>query len=416
MEYSAVGPPLEWRRQVSRSVHITTLKGATIVAVPTAGQETRRATINDVARLAGVSRSTVSNALNHRRGRLAKETADRIQDAAKALRYVPDGLARQLRRGHADTIGLIVPSVANPFWGEFVRAVEEAALRRNFSVLVGSSDRSLERERAYMETMYQQGIRTMVFGSSPVSVDHLAAAAELGLFIVAFDRRLYKGDSARIDCISVDNIRGSAMAVQALLDLGHRRIGFISGPIKTASRKDRFAGYRSTLATAGIKLDRNWVWEGSKESAFGDAEGAELGRAGAFALVTQQDPVTAIVAINDMYALGAYAGARTAGLRVPDDVSIVGFDDIVFASLIEPALTTVRQPVRLMAEAAVDRLVVRLREGEEGAPLRMEFLPELVMRASTAPPPASKAASARPNGVRRRPGGFPAAKRGSRDG
>ena len=215
------------------------------MAVPTAGQESRRATINDVARLAGVSRSTVSNALNHRRGRLAKATADRIQDAAEALRYVPDGLARQLRRGHADTIGLIVPSVANPFWGEFVRAVEEAALRRDFSVLVGSSDRSLERERAYMDTMYQQGIRTMVFGSSPVSVDHLAAAAERGLFIVAFDRRLYKGDSARIDCVSVDNIRGSAMAVNALLDLGHRRIGFISGPIKTASRKDRFAGYRS---------------------------------------------------------------------------------------------------------------------------------------------------------------------------
>ena len=231
----------------------------------------------------GSAEDTVSNALNHRRGRLAKATADRIEEAAKTLRYVPDGLARQLKRGHADMIGLIVPSVANPFWGEFVRAVEEAALRRNFGVLVGSSDRSLERERAYMETMYQRGIRTMVFGSSPVSVDHLAAAAERGLFIVAFDRRLYEGDSARIDSISVDNTRGSAMAVQALLDLGHRRIGFISGPIKTASRKDRFAGYRSTLATAGIKLDRNWVWEGSKESAFGDPEGAELGRAGALA-------------------------------------------------------------------------------------------------------------------------------------
>jgi transcriptional regulator with XRE-family HTH domain len=134
------------------------------VTVPTAGQEIKRATIDDVARLAGVSRSTVSNALNHRTGRLAEATAHRIQEAAKTLRYVPDGLARQLKRGHADMIGVIVPSVANPFWGEFVRAVEEAALRRNFGVLVGSSDRSLHRERAYMETMYQQGIRTMVFG------------------------------------------------------------------------------------------------------------------------------------------------------------------------------------------------------------------------------------------------------------
>ena len=124
----------------------------------TDGQEGKRATITDVARLAGVSRSTVSNALNQRPGRMARATAERIEEAAKALRYVPDGLARQLKRGHADIIGLIVPSVANPFWGEFVRAVEEAALRWNFGVLVGSSDRLLQRERVYMDTMYQQGI------------------------------------------------------------------------------------------------------------------------------------------------------------------------------------------------------------------------------------------------------------------
>ncbi len=360
------------------------------MAVPAERETTKRATIGDVARLAGVSPSTVSNAFNKRSGRMAQATAERIHEAAKTLRYVPDGLAIQLKRGHADTIGLIVPSVANPFWGEFVRAVEEAALRRNFGVLVGSSDRSLERERAYTDAMYQQGIRTMIFASSPVSVDHLASLADRGIFIVAFDRRLYKGDSAKIDCVSVDNVRGSAIAVKALLDLGHRRIGFLSGPIKTASRKDRFAGYRSTLASAGIKLDRTCVWEGTKDSAFGDPEGADLGRAGAFALVSQPNPVTAILAINDMYALGAYAGVRAAGLQVPSDVSIIGFDDIVFASLVEPALSTVRQPVRLMADAAVDRLVVRLREGEGTGHLRMEFHPELVMRSSTTVPRSAK--------------------------
>ena len=366
------------------------------MAVSTEARESKRATIGDVARLAGVSRSSVSNALNNRPGRMAPATADRINEAAKELRYVPDGLARQLKRGHADMIGVIVPSVANPFWGEFVREVEEAALRRSFGVLVGSSDRSQERERAYMETMYQQGIRTMVFGSSPVSVDHIASLAERGLFIVVFDRRFYKGESPRIDCISVDNVRGSSMAVKALLDLGHRRIGFISGPIKTASRKDRFAGYRSALASAGIKLDRSCVWEGAKDSAFGDPEGADLGREGAFALATQPDPVTAIVTINDMYALGAYAGVRSAGLQVPDDISIIGFDDIVFARLVEPALSTVRQPIRQMAEAAVDRLIVRLREGETGSQLRMEFLPELVMRSSVTAPRKGKIPEARP--------------------
>jgi DNA-binding LacI/PurR family transcriptional regulator len=368
-----------------------------IVAGSPEGSQTKRATLDDVARLAGVSRSTVSNAFNKRYARMAPATADRIQEAAKALRYVPDGLGRQLMLGHAEMIGLIVPSVAYPFWAEFARSVEEAAFRRGFGVLVGSSDRSLERERVYMETMFRQGIRTMVFASSPVSVDHLASFAGRGMFIVAFDRRVYEGATAGVDCISVDNRRGSAMAVKALLDLGHRRIGFVSGPIKTASRKDRFAGYRTALASAGVKLDPDWVWEGTKDSFFGDPEAADLGRAGALALATQPDPVTAIVALNDVYAVGAYAGVRAAGLNVPNDISIMGFDDIFFASLVEPALSTVRQPIRLMAEAAVDRLVIRLREGGEGAQLRTEFLPELVMRSSTTTP---RAASAAPTGRR----------------
>jgi DNA-binding LacI/PurR family transcriptional regulator len=354
------------------------------------GHRAKRATIKDVARLAGVSQSTVSNALNDRSGKMAHETADRIRSAIDALGYVPHGAARQLRRGYANIIGVLVPSVANPFWGEFVQAVEEAAFPLGFGVLVGSSDRSRERERAYAEAMYQQGIRTVIFASSPVSLEHLAALARRGLFIITFDRRFHEGDFANVDCVTVDNVHGSAMATQHLLDLRHRRIGFLSGPIETESRNDRYDGYRVALAAAGIAPQRTWLWEGSSGRGrdLGDAAAADLGMAGAMELLSRPEPVTAIVAINDMYALGAYAGVRSAGLKVGSDVSIVGFDDIVLAGLVEPGLSTIRQPIRLMAKSAVDLLVGRLHpDTDAGHVAAGDFKPELVVRTSTGPPP-----------------------------
>jgi DNA-binding LacI/PurR family transcriptional regulator len=354
------------------------------------GQEAKRATIKDVARLAGVSLSTVSNALNDRSGKMAQETADRVRSAIDALGYVPHGAARQLKRGYANIIGVLVPSIANPFWGEFVRAVEEAAFPLDFGVLVGSSDRSRERERAYAESMYQQGIRTVIFASSPVSLEHLGELARRGLFIVTFDRRFHEGDFANVDCVTVDNAYGSTMATQHLLDLGHRRIGFLSGPIETESRKDRHDGYRAALAEAAIAPRPSWLWEGLGDGsgAFGDAAAADLGRVGALELLSRPEPVTAIVAVNDMLALGAFAGVRAAGLKVGSDVSIVGFDDIVIAGLVEPGLTTIRQPIRQMAESAVDLLVGRLHPDADGRRVVPgDFKPELVVRGSTGPPP-----------------------------
>ena len=344
-------------------------------------------TIADVAKLAGVSRSTVSNVLNGRHKRLTPATAARVQEAFRALGFVPDEVARQLRRGHAKTIGLLVPSVANPFWGEFVRAIEEAARPFGHSVLAASTDRDPAREQSYTEAMYRQGIRAIIFGSSPLSISHLSSLVERNLHILVFDRRSRNGDLDAVDCVSVNNGLGGRLATEALVDLGHSRIGFISGPIKTASRRDRFAGYKRALRAAGIEYDPARVWAGSGKSAFGDPEAPELGRVGARALLTAGSGITAIVAVNDMYALGAYAGIRSVGLAVPNDVSVIGFDDIALTTLVEPPLSTVRQPVWEMAEAAVERLVACLADDAGDQPLRAEFAPELVMRGSTATVP-----------------------------
>lgn len=342
-------------------------------------------TIVDVARLAGVSRSTVSNVLNGHHKRLSPATAARVQEAFKALGFAPDEVARQLRRGHAKTIGLLIPSVANPFWGEFARAIEEAARALGHSVLAASTDRDPAREQSYTEGMYRQGIRALIFGSSPVSISHLSSLVDRNLHVLVFDRRFRNGDIDAVDCVSVNNGLGGRLATEALLSLGHSRIGFLSGPIKTASRRDRFAGYKRALRAAGIDYDPARVWAGSRKSAFGDPEAGELGRVGARALLTSGSGITAIVAVNDMYALGAYAGIRSVGLAVPNDVSVIGFDDIALTTLVEPPLSTIRQPVWEMAETAVERLVACLADDAGDKPLRAEFAPEFVMRGSTAP-------------------------------
>lgn len=351
----------------------------------------RDVTIHDVARLARVSPSTVSNLLNGRHDRMQPATRQRVQQAIDRLSYTPSRLARQLKMGYAPNIGLIVPSVANPFWGAVARAVEEAALVHGFRVLLGNSERDVERELSYAEEMWAQGICGIIFGSSPLSLAHLLGLVERGLYIVAFDRQTQRGDRLDIDSVAIDNVRGARLATEHLLALGHRRIGLLSGPIRTVSRMDRLEGYRSALAEAGLTFDPRLVWEGVANSAFGDPEGAQLGRSGAREILSMPDRPTALLAINDMYALGAYAGARDLGLRVPAMVSIVGFDDLVLADIVDPPLTTVRQPLQEMTRVAVERLISYLERKTADTPAHLSFEPALIVRDSTAPAPAETA-------------------------
>jgi DNA-binding LacI/PurR family transcriptional regulator len=189
-----------------------------------------------------------------------------------------------------------------------------------------------------------------------------------------------------IDSISVDNVRAAQLAVEHLIALGHRRIAFLSGPIRTVNRLQRLEGYRRALMNANIEINPSLIWEKALESSFGDTEGVELGRQGAQELCQHPQRPTALAAINDMYALGAYAGARDLGLRVPDDLSIVGIDDIVLAQVVDPPLTTVRQPLDEMAASAVETLIKRIKHKSDDAPQHLTFAPELVVRKSTAKP------------------------------
>ena len=343
--------------------------------------------IHDVARVAGVSASTVSNVLNGRDNRMRAETKARVLAAISELRYMPNVVARQLKSGQNRTIGLIVPSVANPFWGALAYRIEHAAKSFGYKVLMCNAERDPMVEARYAETLLGSGVRGVILSSSPLTLEHLRDLVERGLVVAAFDRRSQGAESVIACSVSIDQEFGSRLAAQHLIGLGHRRIAFLSGPIGTSSRIGRRNGLKAALARAGLELDPDMIWSGGGIVGYGDAEGAELGRIGIRELLSHNDPPTGILAVNDMYALGAYAGARDLGFRVPEDLSVVGFDDISLADIVQPALTTVRQPLPAMASAAVEGLI-HLLEGKDlpKEKAHVSATPELIVRASTAPP------------------------------
>ncbi len=343
--------------------------------------------IREVARAAGVSTSTVSNVINGRDDKMRAETRSRVLEAIQTLRYTPNTAAQQLKSGHATTIGLIIPSTANPFWGAVAHHVERAARQSGYRVLICNAERDPVEEARYAEMLLASGTQAIILASSPLSFDHFHHLMERGLKLAAFDQRV-RDMTGGITCsVSVDQEMGGMLAAQHLLGLGHRRIGVVTGPIKTNSRIGRVNGIRTALSRAGIDLPDSLIWQGGGVIGFGDMEGSELGRVGVRELLSRDEPPTAILTGNDMYALGAYAGARDLGYRVPDDISIVGFDDIVLSEIVQPPLTTIRQPVSAMADTIV-RLLIRHIEQPTGTDAEsfISVAPQLIVRGSTASP------------------------------
>lgn len=342
-----------------------------------------KSTIADVARLARVSTSSVSNVLNGRSRRMRPSTEERIQDAIHELGYTPNLAARQLKTGHSPFIGLIVPSVANPFYGNFARYIEEVALKRGYQVLLGNSGREPEREKKYAEQLWGAGVEGIIFGTSLSQYSHLEDLIKRGMHIVAFDRPSIDDEQIVIDSVCVDNLQTMRLLVRHLTALNHTRIGFVSGPIQTMSRKFRLKGYSKSLEEAGLKFEQSLVWEGVAQN-FGDVSGVELGRQGAHHLLSMPNPPTAIITINDMYAFGVFAGARDLGVKIPDDLSVAGVDNLTLTEVVEPPLTTVEQPLREMAHIAVERLISRMDDTCSEGSEHQVLSPKLIVRASTA--------------------------------
>ncbi|HSS36209.1 MAG TPA: LacI family DNA-binding transcriptional regulator [Patescibacteria group bacterium] len=339
------------------------------------------ASITDVARLAGVSTATVSRVTSAAPYAVKPATRARVLDAARELDYVPNALARGLHKSHVPVVGVVVHDITDPYFSEVVRGVEDAATPGGYLVIACSSDRNAERENAVVRLLRSMRAATLIFAGSGLDDPtinaemrkHVAAMRGYGAAVVHLSPHAY-GEAE----VGVDNAAGIASVVAELVRLGHRQIAFLAGPTTLYVARQRLDGYRRGLAEAGLPFD-----ERSVVSTSFNRDGGALA---IDTLLAGTAPFTAICAANDLLALGALDRLAELGIAVPDDVSVMGFDDIQTAAMAAPRLSTVRLPLREIGRRGFG-FAERQLAGER--PVREVLPTELVMRESTAPPPAT---------------------------
>ncbi len=337
-------------------------------------------TIHDVAKKAGVSNSTVSNMLNGRSDHMSASTLARIRAAIDELGYSPNYAARSLKTGRSTLIGLLVPSTANPWFGEIAAYIEDVA-RRNYDcrLLLASTQRDSSSEANFIGDLQSFGVRGLIVMSALEDESHLWQAARKGLPIVSYDRRAVSDGVSLIDHMTVDNFKTGEMATRHLLELGHRRLAFAGLKQRTMDRTDRMQGFLATAAAAGAEAR---VFEACAASGFGDTEWQELGDRLAEDLVRSGPAVTGVITVNAMLAISLVVGLRKRRIDVPRDISIVGIDGMSLSAQFNPAITSIQLPLEKIAEAMVDRIVARSRDPSIPA---AEFIyqPALICREST---------------------------------
>ena len=334
------------------------------------------ASIRDVAREAGVSVGTVSNVLN-RPGIVAPATVEKVTDAINRLGFVRNDAARQLRAGQSRSIGLIVLDARNPFFMDITHGAQSRALDDGYTVLMGGSDDSSEREQSLLELFEEHRVAGMLI--SPVHTDlrQLWRLREAGTPVVLVDR----GSSDRsFSSVSVDDVEGGRIAAIHLLKIGRRRIAFVGGPLEIEQVRDRLDGARSVIAEhPGASI------ETFPTQSLSVLEGRRVGEQ--LCQLPANDRPDAIFAANDLLAMGVLqAIVMNGGLRVPEDFALIGYDDIDFTSAAVVPITSVRQPAAEIGKTAVELLLQEAGAGPDAPREQVIFTPELVVRASTAAP------------------------------
>jgi LacI family transcriptional regulator len=328
--------------------------------------------MKDVAEKARVSVSTVSHVLNGTR-RVSEETRGGVLAAVEELGYRPNLLAKGLKTRRTFTIGLLISDIQNAFFTSLVRGVEDEALSRGYHLFLCNTDEDPGREDEYVTELAKKRVDGLMVAPSARREDHVRRLRDGGVPFVFVDREVEGVDA---DVVSVDNRMGTRLIAEHLVGLGHRRIGMISGPLDKASGYERHAGLGSALADLGVGLDDDLV-------RFGDFR-TTGGREGARELMGLSSPPTALVTANNQMTLGALLAAKEKGLRIPEDVSVVGFDDPEWAPLTDPPLTTLAQPTYEMGVRAAKLLLDRIEYGRREETSRELLEPWLEVRGSTA--------------------------------
>jgi LacI family transcriptional regulator len=319
-------------------------------------------TIREVADRAGVSSTTVSHVINATRF-VSDEVRGRVREAMEELGYRPNAVARSLRRGRTHTLCLILPDSANPYFAELGRGIEAAAFGRDYRVVLCNTEGEERRERVYMELLGKRQVDGLLYVPASDHPDPLRDLLREGLPVVLVDRDL---PGVSVDTVLTDKRRGAYLATRHLIGLGHRRIGCVAGPSTLSLSAQRLQGYRDALHAAGLPVDDGLVRRGDYHP--------DSGRAATRSLLEALDPPTAVFVANDLMAIGALRAAAEVGRQVPDDLAVVGFDDIELAS-------TVSQAPSEVGRAAVALLLQRI-DDPARPPVRQTLDTRLVVRAS----------------------------------
>ncbi|MGI9281754.1 MAG: LacI family DNA-binding transcriptional regulator [Endozoicomonas sp.] len=311
------------------------------------------ATIKDVARQAGVSISTVSHVLNGTRF-VSEDKAYRVRQAVEALNYKPSAVARSLKTNKTYTIGMLTGSNANPFFAEVIHGVEATCYERGYHLVLCNSDDNLDKQASYLQTLEEKridGLLVMSAHSDPGFFEMLREHCQWPLVILDC-----QAPGMEADVIMEDPEQGGYEATRHLLDNGHRSIACISGPADLSPSSQRLAGYHRALEESGIPAENGWIVEGrlTAESGFEAVNRLLDG------LDNGQQPPSALFVGNDLMAMGVICALQTRGYRIPDDISVIGYDDIELASYTSPPLTTIHQPKAELGRLAADTLITRI--------------------------------------------------------
>ncbi|ALS20776.1 MULTISPECIES: LacI family DNA-binding transcriptional regulator [Paenibacillus] len=329
----------------------------------------KRATLKEVAKMAGVSTATVSNALNETKY-VSEEVKNKIFSAIRALNYQPNSVAKSLRVQESRIIGLLISDIANPFFSIVVRGIEEELAKSNYSILLCNTDSSLEKERKYLDVLIGQRVDGLIVSSAGNTGDYFRSLEKTGVPIVFLNRC---PEFMNSDVIMTNNIQGAYIATEHLIRHGYGKIAIIAGPSSVSTGKDRLTGYRRALEDYGITESDQLVKEGLFDIQSGYDKMKEL--------MEQDTKPDAVFISNNSMTLGAYKYLKESGLRIPDQIAVLGYDDSDWAEIVDPPITTVRQPAYHQGVHAANLILARIKDKQVKREI-MYMDPALIIRHS----------------------------------
>lgn len=335
-------------------------------------QENKKYNINDIAMKAGVSISTVSRVINNS-GLVNKNTRKKVLKVIEELNFTPNAVARSLVKKTSKTIGLMIPDIANAYFIEFIKSVEDVVSKHNYLMLLCNTNQESKKEEYYINEMLARRTDGLMIISTSISNKNLLDKAKKSMQIVSI-----QADIDGVDRIDTTDEQGTSSVIEHLIELGHRKIAFVGFKYDISVLRNRFLGYKRTLEKFGIPIKNEYI---IKTESY-----VNPGYSAALKLLGLEDRPTAIHCVNDSVAIGVYMALTENNIRVPEDISISGFDNTITSRLITPRLTTVAQPIASMGEIAAKLLIRNITEGSN--PVRQSILlpTNLIIRDSTAPP------------------------------